>query len=119
MGLTDISRRMIRPASLSRQWRRFDARNSIFLRFSLKKWPGIGREEAWKDQDPRNSLPLLSHKKQRILELIAEGRTSNEIAGFLGLSIRTVEHHRESIKKKLNLSTTADLIRYAFKKEFL
>jgi len=87
-------------------------------------WGGEASEDfVWQASSPAKQTPkarpLLSARRQEVLELIAEGRTSNEIASFLGISPRTVEHHRESIKKKLKLCSTADLIRYALTKEFL
>jgi DNA-binding NarL/FixJ family response regulator len=61
------------------------------------------------------TLPLnpLSHRERQILELIAEGRLNREIAELLHISVRTVENHRARLMKKLNLSKTAELIRYA------
>jgi DNA-binding CsgD family transcriptional regulator len=48
-----------------------------------------------------------------VLQLIAEGRTEKEIAFLLKISIKTVGFHRENIKQKLGLRTTAELTRYA------
>ena len=56
--------------------------------------------------------PLTSRERQ-VLQLIAEGKLNREIAGILGISIRTVENHRAKVMKKLKLNNTADLVRYA------
>ena len=48
-----------------------------------------------------------------MLRLVGQGQTSKEIAARLGISPKTVQVHRENLKQKLNLRTTADLVRYA------
>ena len=66
------------------------------------------------------SLPsedTLSGREREVLQLIAEGRVNREIAELLYISVRTVEHHRAHIMKKLGARNTADLVRYAVKKE--
>jgi len=55
----------------------------------------------------------LSRREQEVLALIAQGLTNKEIAQRLGVSVRTVETHRERIMNKLNLRTVAALTRYA------
>jgi two-component system response regulator NreC len=55
----------------------------------------------------------LTERELGILELIALGHTNAEIAEQLFLSIRTVESHRANLQSKLDLSTRAELVRYA------
>lgn len=55
----------------------------------------------------------LSTREREILQLVAEGRASKEIAYSMNISVRTVGFHREKIKKKLGLRTIAELTRYA------
>ena len=59
---------------------------------------------------PRN---LLSVREQDILACLAQGQSSKQMARVLDLSVRTVESHRQNIRRKLELETQADLIRYA------
>jgi len=67
----------------------------------------------------RRALPdPLTLREKQVLQLVAEGQTSRNIAEMLKISKRTVDHHRANIMKKLNIKTTADLIRYAIKKGF-
>jgi DNA-binding NarL/FixJ family response regulator len=61
----------------------------------------------------------LSGREREVLKMLAEGRTSKEIADLLKISTRTVEHHRANIQCKLNLKKTADLVRYAVKKGYV
>lgn len=56
---------------------------------------------------------LLSAREEEILGFLANGQTSKQIARALDLSVRTVETHRQNIRRKLDLETQADLIRYA------
>lgn len=55
----------------------------------------------------------LSDREQQILTLIGDGQSSKEIARTLDISVRTVESHRQSLYRKLDLDGQADLIRYA------
>jgi len=64
-------------------------------------------------ETPRASLPRLTSRQCEVLKLIAEGRGMKEIAFRLNISAKTVETHRERIKKRLNIRDLAGLIRYA------
>ncbi|MBI4287495.1 MAG: response regulator transcription factor [Chloroflexi bacterium] len=57
----------------------------------------------------------LTAREQEVLRLIAEGRTTNEIAEALTLSPHTVRRHRDHIMDKLNLHSKAELIRFAIR----
>lgn len=56
---------------------------------------------------------VLSGREREILQQIAEGKTSQQIADLLSISIRTVEKHRANFRAKLGLSSQADLVRFA------
>jgi DNA-binding NarL/FixJ family response regulator len=60
---------------------------------------------------PRNVR--LSSREMEVLQLIAEGKANKETAAELGISIKTVEKHREKVMSKLDLHDTAGLTRYA------
>jgi DNA-binding NarL/FixJ family response regulator len=62
---------------------------------------------------------VLSSREREVLKLLAEGKTSKEIADLLVISTRTVDHHRANIQCKLNLKKTADLVRYAVQKGYV
>ncbi len=55
----------------------------------------------------------LSNRELQVLNLIGRGQSSREAAEALGLSVKTVETHRQSLKRKLNLATNAQLVQYA------
>lgn len=58
-------------------------------------------------------LQRLSNRELQVLNLVGRGVSSRDIAAELGLSVKTVESHRQSIKRKLHLLTNAQLIKYA------
>lgn len=60
----------------------------------------------------------LSTREREVLKLIAEGKSSKEIAYLLSISIRTVHHHRDNIMSKLNIRNTAELVKYAIQKGY-
>ncbi|MCL5098676.1 MAG: response regulator transcription factor, partial [Candidatus Omnitrophica bacterium] len=55
----------------------------------------------------------LTSREMEVLQLIAEGKANKETAAELGISIKTVEKHREKVMSKLNIHDTAGLTRYA------
>ena len=63
-----------------------------------------------------DSYDLLSPREREILQLVAEGKSSKEIANALNLSVYTVETHRSNLMQKLNLRGIPELILYAVRK---
>ena len=63
-----------------------------------------------------DSYELLSPREREILQLVAEGNSSKEIATLLNLSVYTVETHRARVMQKLNLRGIPELILYAVRK---
>ncbi len=61
------------------------------------------------------SPPTLTNREREMLQLLAEGKTTKEIASGLHVSIKTVETHRRNIMSKLNSHSVADLIKYALR----
>lgn len=61
----------------------------------------------------------LSPREREVLQLIAEGKTSREIAQLLNVSVKTVQSHRASLMRKLDLHDRGDLIKYAIQKKII
>lgn len=61
------------------------------------------------------SDPKLAKREQEVLQLIADGKNTKEIAFMLGVSIKTIDVHRSNIMKKLNLHSIAELTKYAIR----
>jgi DNA-binding NarL/FixJ family response regulator len=75
----------------------------------------LGRMRAGSESRPVRDDPIerLSNRELQVLSLIGRGQSSREAADRLGLSVKTVETHRQSLKRKLNLATNAQLLQYA------
>jgi two-component system response regulator NreC len=59
---------------------------------------------------------VLGNRERQVLQLVAEGKTTKEIAGLLGVSAKTAESHRGHIMEKLEIHNTAGLVRYAIRR---
>lgn len=75
----------------------------------------LSRDIHGEDSDPN----ALSSREREVLQLIAEGKTSREIAEILHLSVKTVQSHRTSLMQKLDLHDRGDLIKYAIQKKII
>ena len=71
-----------------------------------------GSEQQLAPDESTDREPLTSREQTILLEL-ASGKSNKEVAFDLDISVRTVETHRKNIKRKLGISTTAGLTRYA------
>lgn len=61
----------------------------------------------------------LSSREREVLQLLAEGKTSREVAVILGLSVKTAETHRSNLMRKLDLHSISELVLYAVRNNFL
>jgi len=79
--------------------------------------PGISEAvvQAYLGKTDLPSDPLTSRERE-VLQLIAEGKKTKEIAGLLGVSVKTVESHRTRLMEKLDIRQTAGLVRYAIRR---
>ena len=66
------------------------------------------------DQELKDDV--LSSRERQVLQLVAEGKTTKEVAGVLGVSVKTAESHRSRLMSKLNIHETAGLVRYAIRR---
>lgn len=65
------------------------------------------------EPSPDTSREPLTSREQTVLLQLAQGKSNKEVAQELNISVRTVETHRKNIKRKLGISSTAGLTRYA------
>ena len=61
----------------------------------------------------------LTARERQIVQLMAEGKTSKEIATALDISIKTADTHRANVMRKLNLHSLADVVRYAIRNRMI
>jgi len=59
--------------------------------------------------------PMVSSREREIVQLLAEGKSSKEVASFLNLSVSTVETHRSNIMRKLGIHSLSELVLYAIR----
>ncbi|HEV8605231.1 MAG TPA: response regulator transcription factor [Tepidisphaeraceae bacterium] len=76
---------------------------------------GKARGAASPGESSASNSHRLSPREREILQLLAEGKAMKEIAGVLGVSIKTVETHRRTMMSKLGLFSVAELTKYAIR----
>jgi DNA-binding NarL/FixJ family response regulator len=64
-------------------------------------------------RDDESALPLLSDREREVLQLLAEGNSTKEVAAKLMRSVKTIETHRHNIMQRLNLHSLPELTKYA------
>jgi DNA-binding NarL/FixJ family response regulator len=69
--------------------------------------------EGLKKDKAEHGGPGLTSREKEVLKLVAEGRSSKDIAGKLFISVHTVERHRANIMAKLSMNKATDLVKYA------
>jgi two-component system, NarL family, response regulator NreC len=79
--------------------------------------PGVSQAvvEAYRSKSERPSDPL-SIRERQVLQLIAEGKSTKDVASLLGISVKTAESHRTRLMQKLDIHETASLVRYAIRR---
>jgi DNA-binding NarL/FixJ family response regulator len=77
----------------------------------------LGRGEP--TADGKSSLPALTPREREVVQLLAEGKSTKEVACHLDLSVKTAETHRSSIMRKLNLHSVSELVLYAIKNNMI
>jgi two-component system NarL family response regulator len=73
-----------------------------------KSIEGSGEQKA-------TAVMILGKREREVLQLLAEGRRSKDIAERLGVTVSTIEAHRRNIMRKLGLHSVADLTKYAIR----
>jgi len=68
---------------------------------------------------PSKEASTLTNRERGVVQLIAEGYTNKQIARLLNIRLKTVETHRAAIMRKLNLSSSAGLVRYAIRNKIV
>jgi len=79
--------------------------------------PGISSAvmEAFRTKSQKPKDPLSARERQ-VLQLIAEGKSTKDVATLLGISVKTAESHRTRLMKKLDIHETASLVLYAVRR---
>ena len=88
------------------------ARGDLYLGTGVPKTV-LNRLVKGRDSDPYN---LLTPREREVLHMIAEGKTSRNIAEKTGISVKTVETHRANLMKKLKIHGQTALVKYALRR---
>jgi DNA-binding NarL/FixJ family response regulator len=64
---------------------------------------------------PEKAISAITSRERSVVQLIAEGHSNKEAARVLNISLKTVETHRATIMRKLQIASSADLVRYAIR----
>jgi DNA-binding NarL/FixJ family response regulator len=82
--------------------------------------PGVSSAvmEAYRSKSKKPADPLTTRERQ-VLQLIAEGKSTKDIASLLSISVKTAESHRTRLMRKLDIHETASLVRYAVRRRIV
>lgn len=86
-------------------------RRRSFLTANLATPPVDGR--GGREEEGAGERSDLTPREREIVQLVAEGRSSKEVAVMLGISVKTVESHRTNVMRKLRIRSVSQLVRYA------
>ena len=86
-----------------------------YLSDAMEKLLNAKREEGAPAAGSTDPIGRLSNRELQVLSLIGRGKSSRQAAESLNVSVKTVESHRQSLKRKLNLATNAQLLQYSVK----
>jgi two-component system response regulator NreC len=75
----------------------------------------IGDYRKFLLQDNESPDVLLTEREREVLQLIAEGKNTKQIASDLSVSVKTIETHRQNLMHKLDIYSVQDLVKYAIK----
>ena len=90
--------------------------NAFFSPAILRRMMQNNRQAFLRDVQVRDRSDPLTSREVEVLQLVSEGMLNRQVAGELGISIKTVEKHRQQLMNKLNIHNVAGLTRYAISK---
>jgi len=66
-----------------------------------------------REEESHSAYDSLTPREREVMRLVVEGLSNKEVAGALAISVKTAEHHRGSLMRKLGLQNSVELVRYA------
>jgi DNA-binding NarL/FixJ family response regulator len=79
----------------------------------------LGRTASSEDDHPGGSALRLTARQREIVQLLAEGKSSKEVATELEISVKTAETHRANIMRRLECHSVTELVRYAVRNRII
>ncbi|MBL9039127.1 MAG: response regulator transcription factor [Archangium sp.] len=89
------------------------AKGQVYLSAGISTQVVEAMRQRADGEAPGSAVDPLTPRQREILQLVAEGKTTKDIAALLGLSVKTVDVHRGQIMERLDLHDVAALVRYA------
>jgi DNA-binding NarL/FixJ family response regulator len=88
----------------------------VYLSAAMERAQGVAREQTGSQAvAPVDPMGRLSNRELQVLSLLGRGFSSREAAESLHVSVKTIESHRQGLKRKLKLATNAQLLQYSVK----
>jgi DNA-binding NarL/FixJ family response regulator len=112
-GATGYLLKQTSAHTLSEAVREVHKGNTFFCPVVTRQLHNWTREPASNAGRPKSQPPHLGSREVEVLQLIAEGHLNKQVAAALGISVKTVEKHRQRLMEKLHIHDTAGLTRYA------
>jgi DNA-binding NarL/FixJ family response regulator len=113
MGAAGYLIKQTSASVLSRAIRQVHSGRAYFSPSIARRFDGRDQKSAPRAGQLKQPIAPLSSREAEVLQRIAEGEANKQIAAGLGISIKTVEKHRDHLMRKLNIHDTAGLTRYA------
>ncbi len=98
---------------LARAVREVQKGNHFFSPSIARRLPNQNASAPDQEKSGKHKGVRLSSREVEVIQLIAEGQANKQVAAELGISVKTVEKHRQRLMEKLNIHDTAGLTRYA------
>jgi PAS domain S-box-containing protein len=115
-GLCDVMEQLFRNLLLTED--HSDAMFARIMRGSLRKINGSAVTRSLEQENAKVSAPL-TPRELEVVKFLADGHGNKGTAAILGISVKTIEAHRERIMRKLGLHTATDLLHYAITNKIL
>jgi DNA-binding NarL/FixJ family response regulator len=112
-GATGFLLKQTSAHDLAKAIREVEKGNSFYSPSISKHLQNQHRRSPQPQERLKSRSPRLSSREQEVLQLIAEGKANKAIAAELGISVKTVEKHRQRLMEKLDIHDTAGLTRHA------
>jgi DNA-binding NarL/FixJ family response regulator len=113
VGVAGFIEKQTSPEILATAIREVAKGNTFFSPSIAKRWQDHQHKMQGRDGLLKADRLDLTARESEVLQLVAEGLANKQIAGELGISIKTVEKHRQHLMDKLNIHEIAGLTRYA------
>jgi DNA-binding NarL/FixJ family response regulator len=120
VAIVDFSMPRMTGVEVARRIREYPLQTEVLI-FTVHNSSLLAEKLLHDYQVTKQSKPdmVLTSREQSVVQLIAEGHTNRSISTVLKLSVKTVETHRASAMRKLRMSSTAELVRYAIRKRLV